>query len=158
MPSLPTLTGLVELVGSSSEPTPVERLRRATEVAAELGDLGDRLLDHFVAAARSEGFSWTEIGRGLGVSKQAAQQRFVSPVAVPSETWPDWLGEPARAAMGAAADEARLLRHNYIGTEHVLLGLFGVRDGLAAQVLTLLEVTEENVRGQIRSTVGEGIG
>jgi hypothetical protein len=159
MASLPTLTSLVELVRTSdSERSPLEQLRRATHVAGELTDLGDRLLDHFVAAARSEGCSWAEVGQVLGVSKQAAQQRFVAPAAVPSQSWPEWFGEPAQAAVAAAVDEARALRHNYIGTEHVLLGLVGERDGLAAQALTLLGVTQESVRAQIRSIIGEGLG
>lgn len=158
MESLPTLSSLVELAASSGESAALARLQGATRIAAELSDLGDGLLDHFVAAARSEGASWTEIGQVLGVSKQAAQQRFYAPLDVASETWPDWVGEQARGAVAAAAEEARALRHNYVGTEHVLLGLVGEGRSLAAQALAMLEVTEENVRAEIRSIIGEGLG
>ncbi len=158
MPPLLVLSDLVEAVQSSSEPTPVERLHRASHLAAELDDLGDRLLDHFVGAARAEGHSWAEIGHVLGVSKQAAQQRFAAPAVVPSESWPDWFGEPVRAAIATAVEEARALRHNYIGTEHVLLGLVHERGSLAAEALALLDVSQEKVRAQIREIIGEGMG
>jgi hypothetical protein len=156
--SLPSLSSLVEIAESSGEGAALGRLHGATRIAAELSDLGDRLLDHFVGAARAEGASWAEIGQVLGVSKQAAQQRFFDPAGGRSETWPEWVGEQARDAVAAAAGEARALRHNYIGTEHVLLGLVEERENLAAQALAMLGVTEENVRAQIRSIIGEGLG
>jgi ATP-dependent Clp protease ATP-binding subunit ClpC len=52
--------------------------------------------------------------------------------------------------------EARALRHNYIGTEHLLLGLFREQEGLAARVLASLEVTIEDVRAQVERIVGVG--
>ena len=67
--SLPTLRSLVEIAESSGEGAALGRLHGATRMAAELSDLGDRLLDHFVGAARAEGASWAEIGQVLGVSK-----------------------------------------------------------------------------------------
>jgi hypothetical protein len=47
-------------------------------LTAELGRLGDRLIGYFVEQARAEGFSWTDIGEYLGVSRQAAQQRYTA--------------------------------------------------------------------------------
>jgi ATP-dependent Clp protease ATP-binding subunit ClpC len=64
--------------------------------------------------------------------------------------------ERARQAVVLAQDEARLLRHNSIGTEHLLLGLLGDRDAVAAQVLANLGVTSEGVRAQVARTVGQG--
>lgn len=58
--------------------------------------------------------------------------------------------------MVLAQDEARGLKHNYIGTEHILLGLLREEEGLAARVLTSLDVTVEKVRAQIRRIIGEG--
>jgi ATP-dependent Clp protease ATP-binding subunit ClpA len=55
-----------------------------------------------------------------------------------------------------AQDEARLLKHNYIGTEHLLLGLLREEEGLAARVLESLDVTVEEVRAQVARIVGEG--
>jgi ATP-dependent Clp protease ATP-binding subunit ClpC len=51
-------------------------------------------------------------------------------------------------------EEARNLKHNYVGTEHVLLGLLRVDDGLAAQVLTSLGLTLENARREVIRTLG----
>ena len=56
--------------------------------------------------------------------------------------------ERARQVMVLAQEEARDLRHNYIGTEHLLLGLLREADGVAARVLGSLEVTLEEVRGE----------
>lgn len=51
-----------------------------------------------------------------------------------------------------AIEEARTLEHNYIGSEHILLGLLRETEGTAAKVLTNLGVTPENVRQKIRET------
>jgi ClpA/ClpB-like protein/uncharacterized protein DUF4177 len=62
----------------------------------------------------------------------------------------------ARQAVVLAQDEARTLRHNYIGTEHILLGLLREEEGVAAHVLTDLGVTLEGTRAQIAQIVGQG--
>ena len=64
--------------------------------------------------------------------------------------------EPARRVVVLAQDEARVLGHNYIGTEHILLGLLREEDGLAARVLGALGVTIEHVRDQVARIVGTG--
>ena len=64
--------------------------------------------------------------------------------------------ERARQVVVLAQDEARALGHNYIGTEHLLLGLLREEDGLAARVLETLDVTVEEVRAQVALIVGQG--
>jgi len=64
--------------------------------------------------------------------------------------------ERARQVVVLAQDEARELRHNYIGTEHLLLGLIREEQGLAARVLAALGVTLDDARGRVRAVVGEG--
>jgi len=64
--------------------------------------------------------------------------------------------ERARQVVVLAQGEARLLRHDYIGTEHLLLGLLREEEGLAARVLDELGVTLEGVRAQVERTVGRG--
>jgi len=64
--------------------------------------------------------------------------------------------ERARNVVVYAQDEARSLRHNYIGTEHLLLGLLREEEGLAARLLASLGVTLEDVREQVGRIVGEG--
>jgi len=55
-----------------------------------------------------------------------------------------------------AQEEARILKHNYIGTEHILLGLLREEEGLAARVLESLDITVERVRAQVVRIVGSG--
>src|SRR6476619_6023568 len=60
-----------------AHPDARDRLTDAVIAADHLGDVADHLIGHFVDQARRSGASWTDIGRSMGVSKQAAQQRFV---------------------------------------------------------------------------------
>lgn len=55
----------------------LDQLSNAVLAAEHLGDLADHLIGHFVDQARRSGASWTDIGKSMGVSKQAAQKRFV---------------------------------------------------------------------------------
>ena len=64
--------------------------------------------------------------------------------------------ERARQVVVLAQDEARALEHNYIGTEHILLGLLREEEGLAARVLESLDITVEEVRAQVARIVGQG--
>ena len=64
--------------------------------------------------------------------------------------------ERARQVVVLAQDEARALKHNYIGTEHLLLGLLREEEGLAARVLESLDITVEETRAQVARIVGEG--
>ena len=63
--------------------------------------------------------------------------------------------EPARQVVVLAQDEARTLRHNYIGTEHLLLGLLR-EDGAAARALDEFDVTFEEVQAQVARIIGQG--
>src|ERR687891_1985203 len=64
--------------------------------------------------------------------------------------------ERAKQVVVLAQDEARRLKHNYIGTEHILLGLLREEEGLAARVLESLDITVEEVRSQVARVVGQG--
>jgi hypothetical protein len=141
---------LVEQRAGSS--APLDRLRAAVDLVDEMRGVGDEVLDRFVAEARAAECSWTEVGAVLGVSKQAAQQRF--PAGGPLRRWPDGVTDTVRAAMVVAQDESRALGHNYVGNEHLLLGLLAQRDGLAADVLAGLGVTREAIVLRTREIVG----
>ena len=62
----------------------------------------------------------------------------------------------ARRVVVLAQEEARMLNHNYIGTEHVLLGLIHEGEGVAAKVLTELGISVETVRQQVEEIIGVG--
>jgi hypothetical protein len=63
----------------------------------------------------------------------------------------------ARRTIVLAQHEARLLQHDYIGTEHLLLGLLREGDGVAAKTLESLGVSREAVRGQVEEIIGRGL-
>jgi len=60
----------------------------------------------------------------------------------------------ARRVLVLAQEEARLLNHTFIGTEHLLLGLVHEAEGTAARALRLLGISLEAVRGQVKVTIG----
>jgi ATP-dependent Clp protease ATP-binding subunit ClpA len=66
--------------------------------------------------------------------------------------------DQARRVVVLAQEEARLLGHAYIGTEHILLGLLSEGEGLAAQALGALEITLDAAREQVAEIIGEGTG
>ncbi|MEE6281931.1 ATP-dependent Clp protease ATP-binding subunit [Georgenia sunbinii] len=62
----------------------------------------------------------------------------------------------ARRVVVLAQEEARMLNHNYIGTEHILLGLIHEGEGVAAKALESLDISLEAVRQQVTEIIGEG--
>src|ERR687884_677676 len=64
----------------------------------------------------------------------------------------------ARRVVVLAQEEARLLAHNYIGTEHILLGLIHEGEGVAAKALESLGISLEAVRAQVEEIIREGEG
>ncbi len=70
------LPALVTALGQRAASSPLDRLEAALAMSMELQSSADYLVGHFVAEARQAGCSWTEIGEQIGVSKQAARQKF----------------------------------------------------------------------------------
>src|SRR5690606_15453647 len=62
----------------------------------------------------------------------------------------------ARRVVVLAQEEARMLNHNYIGTEHILLGLIQEGEGVAAKALESLGISLEGVRQQVEEIIGQG--
>ena len=62
----------------------------------------------------------------------------------------------ARRVVVLAQEEARMLNHNYIGTEHILLGLIHEGEGVAAKALESLGISQEAVRQQVEEIIGQG--
>jgi len=130
---------------------PLEQLTDAVIVADHLGDVADHLIGHFVDQARRSGASWTEIGRSMGVTKQAAQKRFVpkDPAQVPDlDASEDFSRFTLRAknSIVSAQNEARAAGHDRIEPGHLVLGLLIDPDGLAAKAIVAQGVTLEEVR------------
>ncbi|GAA0348035.1 MAG: ATP-dependent Clp protease ATP-binding subunit [Micropruina glycogenica] len=68
----------------------------------------------------------------------------------------DRFTDRARRVIVLAQDEARMLNHNYIGTEHILLGLIHEGEGVAAKALEALGISLEAVREQVEEIIGQG--
>src|SRR5205809_3481160 len=64
--------------------------------------------------------------------------------------------ERARQVVVLAQDEARALRHNYIGTEHLLLGVLREEEGVGAQALRAFDVSLVEVRALVAQIIGTG--
>ena len=134
------------------------QLSDAVRVSEWVEELADHLIGHFVDQARRAGASWTDIGRSLGVSKQAAQQRFVPRTGdEPSSLDAGVFGRftpRARSALLVAQDEARRLGHDQVGTGHVLLGLLSEPQGLAAKAIEALGAGVSATREAVESGLG----
>ena len=129
----------------------LDQLSNAVIAADHLGDVADHLIGHFVDQARRSGASWTEIGRSMGVTKQAAQKRFVSKVpGEASDLDPDQgfsrFTERARNVVMAAQNEARAAQNDEIRPDHLVLGLLSEPDALAARSIVAQGVSLESIR------------
>ena len=64
--------------------------------------------------------------------------------------------ERARRVLSLAQEEATQFNHNYIGTEHILLGLIRESEGVAAKVLTNLKADTQKIRSAVEFIIGKG--
>jgi hypothetical protein len=142
IPAIEDLAALVE--ERADEPLPAARLREAIDVGRELTELSDALIGRFVAEARADGLSWTDIGQVFGTSKQAVQQRYGAGTDEIGR-WPERWTPAANEALDRAAHQARELGHSYVGTEHVVLALVTAEDGIATEVLRDLGITGDRM-------------
>ncbi|UWM49269.1 ATP-dependent Clp protease ATP-binding subunit [Streptomyces carpaticus] len=120
------------------------QLSSAVIAADHLGDVADHLIGHFVDQARRSGASWSDIGKSMGVTRQAAQKRFV-----PSDgSAPDFTQFTPRAkeVAIAAQRETQAARNTTTTPEHLLLGLVADPDSLAAKLITGQGVLLDQVR------------
>ena len=136
----------------------LDQLSDAVIAADHLGDVADHLIGHFVDQARRSGASWTEIGRSMGVTKQAAQKRFVPKgPAEPSDLDPGQgfsrFTTRARNVVMVAQNEARAAGNAEICPEHLVLGLLSEPDALAARAIVAQGVALETVRRVATATL-----
>jgi len=133
---LDDLIGVIKQVHTE----PLEQLTDAVLAAETLGEVADHLIGHFVDQARRSGASWTEIGKCMGVTKQAAQKRFVPKVpdisaALDPEAGFGRFTPRARNVVVEAQNKAHAAGNAEIQPGHLLLALFADPDGLAAKLL-----------------------
>src|SRR5215475_12035226 len=132
----------------SRHPTgdPLQNLSDSVEVADQIGDQADALIGHFVDQARRSGASWSQIGTSMGVSKQAAQKRFVpregAGLVPEGQQMFSRFTLRARNVLVAAG---RLAGADRIGAGHIVAGLLSEPEGLAAKVIARAGLTSEQV-------------
>ena len=130
---------------------PLEQLTDAVLAAETLGEVADHLIGHFVDQARKSGASWTEIGKCMGVTKQAAQKRFVpkADAALDPQAGFARFTPRARNVVVVAQNKAGEAGNNEITPDHLLLGLFADPDGLAPKLLAGQGIDADKVANAI---------
>ncbi|MFF4832716.1 Clp protease N-terminal domain-containing protein [Streptomyces sp. NPDC001315] len=127
---------------------PLDQLQDAVIAADHLGEVADHLIGHFVDQARRSGASWTDIGKSMGVTRQAAQKRFVPKEGTDLGANQDFSRYTPRArnTVMAAHNEAIAARNAEGRPEHLVLGLLAEPEGLAAKAITAQGVPLDAVR------------
>ena len=142
------LDDLIEAI-KKAHAQPLEQLQDAVIAADHLGDVADHLIGHFVDQARRSGASWTEIGKSMGVTRQAAQKRFV-PKGESTELDPNQgfgrYTPRARKVVMVAHNEAVAARTPEGRPEHLVLGLLSEPEAIAAKVITAQGILLDTVR------------
>ena len=130
----------------------LDQLNDAVLAAEHLGDVADHLIGHFVDQARRSGASWTEIGKNMGVTKQAAQKRFVlraeAATLDPNSDFERFTPR-ARNAVVAAQKAAHEAGNNEITPGHLVLGVLSDPEALVTKLLRSQQVDPESVRAAI---------
>lgn len=152
-----TLDTLISEVRAGLETAPaLDRLTRAVDLAAHIGELGENLVGFYVDDARRDGVSWSDIGTRLGVSRQAVQKKFM-PAGDSQGDQPglwDRATEGLRETVREAREEARRRRKTYLGTEHLLLALAAREQDPATKALAACGAPPATLRGAIDGRVG----
>jgi Clp amino terminal domain, pathogenicity island component len=126
----------------------LQHLADAMTVSAHLDDQSDALIGHFVDQARRSGASWSQIGASLGVTKQAAQKRFVTEgAALAAEGRAPMFSrftQRARNALARAKRVAAASGADVLGPEHMAAGMLEPH-GMAAEIIHKAGITDEQV-------------
>ncbi|MFH9808299.1 Clp protease N-terminal domain-containing protein [Streptomyces olivaceus] len=127
---------------------PLEQLQDAVIAGEHLGEVADHLIGHFVDQARRSGASWTDIGRSMGVTRQAAQKRFVPKESADLDASQGFSRYTPRARNAVmAAHHAAKTAGNAEGLpEHLVLGLITEREGLSAKAIADQGVSLDAIR------------
>ncbi len=148
------LDALIDAIAKTHDDA-LERLSAAVLTADALGEVADHLIGHFVDQARRSGASWTDIGRSMGVTKQAAQKRFVASPPDPREGFSRFT-DAARSVVVTAQNEARAAGNDTITPAHLLLGLVADAADPAAAALAAQGATTDAVRAAATAALPAG--
>ncbi|CKU88276.1 ATP-dependent protease ATP-binding SUBUNIT CLPC2 [Mycobacterium tuberculosis] len=127
----------------------LDQLSDAVLAAEHLGEIADHLIGHFVDQARRSGASWSDIGKSMGVTKQAAQKRFVpraEATTLDSNQGFRRFTPRARNAVVAAQNAAHGAASSEITPDHLLLGVLTDPAALATALLQQQEIDIATLR------------
>lgn len=152
------LDDLIDGIKKARPDNVLDQLSDAVVAAGHLGDVADHLIGHFVDQARRSGASWTDIGTSMGVSKQAAQKRFVPKQPGDTAAMDPQAGfarftDRARQVVVGSQESARAASNNQITLGHLILGLIDQSEGLAAREIIARGVALDAVRAAATATL-----
>ncbi|OLR90519.1 Clp protease N-terminal domain-containing protein [Actinokineospora bangkokensis] len=128
---------------------PLAQLQTAVMTAEHVVEVADHLIGHFVDQARRAGASWSDIGKSMGVTRQAAQKRFVPKDDTagmdPNEGFARYTPR-ARNVVVVSQEAAKQHGNTQIGVAHVVLGLLAEPQGLAVKAIAAQGITTDQVR------------
>jgi len=155
------LDDLIQAI-TTTQPTVLDQLSTAVLTAQSLDDIADHLIGHFVDQARRSGASWTEIGASMGVTKQAAQKRFVpkdpGPPAEPSASQGfARYTDAARNVVVAAHNEAHAAGNAEITPAHLTLGLLAAPDDVAARAVAAQVTSLSDARATLTAALAPAV-
>ena len=134
---------------------PLENVSDAFTVSTQLDEQADALIGYFVDQARRSGLSWSQIGGAMGVSKQAAQKRFVPSAGKVSDMMPEpakpFSQFTARAARTLAA-AGKLAAPSPMSSAHLAAALLAEPEGFAAKAIAVTVAAPE----QLYAALGTG--
>ncbi|MFI5499827.1 Clp protease N-terminal domain-containing protein [Nocardia asteroides] len=145
------LDDLIDGIKKARPDNVLDQLSDAVVVAGHMSEVADHLIGHFVDQARRSGASWTDIGASMGVTKQAAQKRFVPKQPGDAAAMDPQAGfakftDRARHVVVGSQEEARAAGNGQISLGHLILGLISQPEGLAAREIVARGVSLESVR------------
>lgn len=165
-PTQPTqpirLDDLIQAI-KKAHPEALDQLSDAVIAADHLGDVADHLIGHFVDQARRSGASWTDIGKSMGVTRQAAQKRFVpkDPGEMsdldPRQGFSRFTPRAKNVVM-ASQEEARAAGHDEIGPSHLTLALLTDPDALAGKALVAQGGSLDAIRERVTEALPPAVG
>ncbi|WP_314177255.1 Clp protease N-terminal domain-containing protein [Streptomyces winkii] len=157
------LDDLIEAIKKAHSDT-LDQLQDAVIAADHLGEVADHLIGHFVDQARRSGASWTDIGKSMGVTRQAAQKRFVPKSPAGGEGSDLDFAQNfsrftprARTVVVASQSEARKAGNTEIFPGHLVLGLLHEPEALGAKAITAQGVSLDSVRTAATGTLPEAV-
>ena len=153
------LDDLIAAVNQAHQ-APLDRVGGAVELSGQLGETADALVGYFVDQARRSGATWAEIGGSMGVTKQAAQKRFVARASdgrgpLDASQGFSRFDTDARTAVVRAQELARAGMQDTVTVGHLTLAIMEDRSSLAVRSVAAQGVAIEDVIRVAEATLPE---